>query len=1573
MHSHPPDPRHPDREIDSCGIGFVADIQGRRRHRILAMALEALSNLGHRGAVSADGCSGDGVGVLTQIPTRFFSRHLEALGQDPVAQGKLAVGVFFWPRGQGSEHRPVVTDELARSELEVAAWREVPVSDPVLGETAARERPAIWQALIRRPTELGEVDFERRLYLTRRRLERRVRSAGQDDFWVVSLSHRTLVYKGMCLAPALAELYPDLADSDFTTSLALFHQRFSTNTKPSWPLAQPFRLLAHNGEINTIQGNANWLAARERELTSSLWRDQINELLPILDDRGSDSAMLDNALELLVMFGRDPLLAMMMMIPEAPQVEPDSENTSSAAGGQDARLRAFYDYHSTLMEPWDGPAAVVFSDGRYAAAILDRNGLRPQRYWVTNDDLVILGSETGLVDLPEDTIRHKGRLGPGEILAVDTRQRKLLTNHQIKHDYAHRQPYHDWVRQYLITAPSAGTEAPAVETDDAGLLRLQRTFGYSREAFERILEPMMLEGRQPVGSMGNDTPPAVLSHKPQLLYSYFKQRFAQVTNPPIDSLRERSAFSLETMAGPWGSILGERPEAAHLIRLPSPLLAGSQFDWLLALDDPQLRHATITTRYKVADGGKGLRDAVELLCHEVERATDAGASLIVLSDRGIDSEHAPIPMLLATAATHHHLIRRRKRMQVSLICDTGEPREDHHFACLIGFGATLIHPYLVYRSLAHHARNLDLQPETAVANYRQALKEGLLKIMAKLGVGPIASYQGAQLFEALGLDDDLIERCFTGTPSRIGGVSWNRIAGSAATWHNEAYPEAGAPQDSNQRADRLPERGHFRFRKDGEYHTLNPKVFKSLHQAARKPSPDAFPNFAAHSDDGPAANLRDLLDWKRAEQPLMLAEVEPAGSIARRFSTAAMSLGAISREAHEVLSIAMNRLGGRSNSGEGGEDPQRFSPYTEDRRPTYLGSWQPAAGDLAMSAIKQVASGRFGVTAHYLVSASELEIKMAQGSKPGEGGQIPGSKVTEEIAALRSAVPGVALISPPPHHDIYSIEDLAQLIYDLRRVNPVARIGVKLVAVAGVGTIAAGVAKSYADVIQISGDSGGTGSSPLSSIKHAGMPWELGLSETQRVLVQSDLRDRVTLRVDGGLKTGRDIALAALLGADEFGFGTMPLIAMGCVMARQCHLDTCPVGIATQREDLRRKFTGSPEHVINYLLGVAEQVRTILAEIGVRRLGDIIGRVDLLTHRHQHDPHGDHIDLSLLLENPDPTGYRPRKRRRERNVRPVLEPPLDERVWRDSACAVVDLCSSSRPPVAEPPRCTYTIRNRDRTVGARLSGEIAQRTEGRGLEPASLRLDFRGVAGQSFGAFLVRGVHLRLTGEAQDYVGKSMSGGEIAVMPSPSLAAAGHQQTIAGNTVLYGATGGSCFLAGQVGERFAVRNSGAVAVVEGCGDHGCEYMTAGVVVVLGPTGRNFGAGMSGGVAYVEDPADHFRHRVNPEMVDVEPLSSEDDCALLRQLVTRHAEATGSHHASDLLAAWDTEIHRFRKVSPRRPELAGDPLVAPQVNPNGDEMVTPNGDEMVTPSGDRMVTPNGDEMVTPSGDRMVRPV
>jgi len=1501
-------PHSPFRERDNCGIGFVADLRGRRRHRTLAMALEALGNLEHRGAVSADGRTGDGVGVLAQLPRELFRRHLEDRGLPPVPADELAVGTFFFPPEADGGHRrcrELVEGTFRRGELELLAWRRVPTRPEVLGEVARASCPEVLQALVRRPANLGPDAFERRLYLTRRRIERRAHTAGLDSFYVVSLSHRTVIYKALTLASELGAFYPDLRDPYFETALAIFHQRFSTNTLPAWRLAQPFRFLAHNGEINTIQGNANWMAARERELRSALFGEEVEELLPVIQEGGSDSGMLDNVLELLVMFGRSPLHAMMMLIPEADRVDRSPE------------LQAFYDYHATLMEPWDGPAAVVFSDGRLAAAALDRNGLRPQRYWVTDDDLVILGSETGVVELPPERVVRRGRLGPGQMLAVDVEGRRLYTDAEIKRHYSRRKPYGEWLRRYLIEPPAFRFAAPE-EEDDERLLRRQRAFGYSREMFERILDPMMMDGKQPVGSMGDDTPIPALSRQPQLLYGYFKQRFSQVTNPAIDSLRERSVFSLETMVGPWGCVLNERPESAHLARFRSPIIRREELAWLLALDDPQFRSRTFDALFPAAEGAAGLERSVGELCQAVEAAVDDGCSLIVLSDAGVDGERSPIPMLLATGAVHHHLIRERKRMQVSIICDTGEPREDHHFACLIGFGATLIHPHLMFESIARRARRHDLDPEVGVERYLAALEAGLLKIMAKLGVCPSAGYQGAQLFEALGLDAELVDRCFTGTPSRVGGVGYRRIARDVLAFHDEAYggdaePSKQSSKRPGSRAD-LADRGLFRFRKGGEHHALNPMVFKALHKAVRKSDPEAFRRYAELSDEGPPSNLRDLLTWRRPSEPLPLEKVEPAEAIVRRFITAAMSFGAVSRETHEALAVAMNRIGGRSNSGEGGEEPERFLPYAEERLPSFVSRWRPEPGDWGNSAVKQVASGRFGVTPHYLVSARELEIKMAQGSKPGEGGQIPGHKVSPEIARLRGSVPGVSLISPPPHHDIYSIEDLAQLIYDLKRVSPKAQVGVKLVSVAGVGTIAAGVAKAYADYVQISGDSGGTGASPLSSIKHAGMPWELGLAEAQRVLVENGLRGRVRLRVDGGLKTGRDVVIAALLGAEEFGFGTVPLISLGCIMARQCHLDTCPVGIATQREDLRRKFPGQPEHVVAFMTFVAEQVRLILAEMGCRSLDEAVGRTDLLALREIPEKSAaQRLDLSHFLRDPDPTGRRPRRCQVAENRRPQRRFPLDQRIWDDCRRAV---------EAGERVWVDYPITNRDRTVGGRLSGAVAERTGGRGLEPGTVTLDFRGTAGQSFGAFLIRGVRLRLVGDAQDYVGKGLAGGEVVIHPPRRSRRMSHEQVVAGNTLLYGATGGTLFVAGQVGERFCVRNSGARAVVEGCGDHGCEYMTGGVAVILGATGENFGAGMSGGTAFVHDPEDRLAARIHEGSVRFAPAST-DDLRELHRLLLLHAQLTGSERASAILDRWEVESERFRKVAPAFAPLSGE--------------------------------------------------
>ena len=1493
------DPHH---DRDSCGIGFVAQIDGRPRHRVLEMALEALANLIHRGAVAADGKTGDGSGVQTGLPYALLRRELEKRHLGSVADADLGLGMLFLPAEVGPRERAIeiVEETVADSGLETLFWRRVPLGLDVLGDVARRDRPDIRQIFVRRPPAFSDGRFDRRLYLTRRRLSWRAQQAGITELYAPSFSRRTVVYKGLMLASQLAAFYPDLADPDYKTATAVFHQRYSTNTRPDWRLAQPFRLIAHNGEINTVRGNRNWMRARERELRSALWGERLEDLLPVVQDGGSDSASLDNVLEFLVSFGRDPIHAGMMMIPEA-------ENPS-----MEVEMKAFYDFHATLMEPWDGPAAVVFSDGRYAGAFLDRNGLRPQRFCVTTDGVVVLGSEAGMVGLEPAEITKKGRLGPGEVLAVDTKVGRLLENTELKRHYARRRPYREWVARRKVALPELD---PAWEhlDDPARRRTLQHAFGYGREDLDRILAPMLETGNEPVGSMGDDTPLAALSGKPQALYRYFKQRFAQVTNPPIDPLRERVAMSLQTMVGPWGSVTDEREEIAHLIDFPSPILARGELDWLRGLDDEVFASATANATFRP---GEPLGEALARLAREAEAAIDDGATILILSDRDIDADRAPIPMLLATGAVHEHLVARRKRMQISLVCDTGEAREVHHVACLLGYGATLVHPWLATASVIELAEAAESDTETACANYRRALEKGLLKIMSKLGVGPVSSYLGAQLFEVVGLDREIVGRYFSATDSPVSGVDLDGVARDVLAWHTEAFPRDGAedePDDGD-----LPDLGQYRFRKTGETHAFAPAIFKALHKAVRTGDGDAYEHYTQAVRDQPPIHLRDLLRIRRAEKPLKLEEVEPATEIVRRFVTAAMSHGALSREAHEVLAVAMNRLGARSDSGEGGEDRKRFYPYDDDQDGP--ARWSPRRGDHGNSAIKQVASGRFGVTPEYLVSAEELEIKMAQGSKPGEGGQIPGHKVTAEIARQRHSVPGVTLISPPPHHDIYSIEDLAQLIHDLKCVNPQARVAVKLVATSGIGTIAAGVVKGYADTIHVSGADGGTGASSLSSIHHAGLPWEIGLAETQQVLVANDLRGRVRLRVDGGFETGRDVVIGGILGAEEFAFGTVSLIAAGCIMARQCHLNTCPVGVATQRRSLRERFPGTPEHVISYMLFVAEEVRHLLASMGLRRFDELVGRPELLEIRNGgHTPKGDRLDLKGLLYDPDRGGGRARRFGGVANALPARRAPLDENLWNDVARTAL----TSGKPI----RLEYPIVTRDRSVGARLSGEIARATRGEGLAEGTIEVRFRGAAGQSFGVFLERGIRFRLEGEAQDYVGKGMHGGEIVLKPPTASSFTPRDAVIAGNTLLYGATGGRLFAAGRVGERFAVRCSGAEAVVEGCGDHGCEYMTAGTVVILGPIGQNFAAGMSGGVAFVdagaEDEPDDFGWRVNRGMVSASRVVTADD-ALLRPLVERHAEVTGSAHARQLLDDWESARRRFFKVTPVQ-EDGGEPV------------------------------------------------
>ena len=1481
-------------ERDACGVGFVADIQGRKSHTILEHALSALCNLDHRGAVSADGLTGDGAGVLTQIPHALFRRELEAQGIHLAEDRDLAVGVMFVGRMLPSEEIFADIEKLiAAAGIPLLMWRDVPINREALGDEARQRCPIIRQVLLGRPKDWDDNHFERKLYMLRKRIERRIEDESLSrHFYIPSLSHRTLAYKGLMVAPQLSTFYLDLADPLYSTALAVFHQRYSTNTFPRWSLAQPFRFLAHNGEINTLQGNVNFMRAREMVLQSPVWGEDVHELTPIIEPLGSDSAALDNAFELLTLSGRDPLHTLMMLMPEAYEENPQL----------DPQLRAFYAYHAALSEPWDGPAALALSDGRYAVAGLDRNGLRPQRYWISQDDIVVVGSEAGMVPIAEENIIEKGRLGPGTMLAVDTQEGRLLRSAEIKARYASQYPYQEWVSQQSIyPSQQANDPLTARGWEPQALTRSQLLFGYSSEDYDRIFEPMVFGADIPVGSMGDDTPLAALSEQPQQLYRYFKQRFAQVTNPPIDPLRERLVMSLETVLGPRSNLLHGDEDAARVMRFDSPIIDEAQLAWLRS--QSHFPACTLSARMPVQQGPQGLEAALESLQQQAVQAVEDGCGILILSDRDVDAEYLPLPMLLATSAVHHALLRAGKRTRTGIVVDTGETREDHHYACLVGYGAALVHPYLAFataRDVAQNSKGHDpIDPEEAVRNYRKAIEKGILKIMSKMGISAISSYRGGQIFEVIGLDKAVVDRYFVGTPNRIGGTTLEAIATDALHFHADAFGENPA----------LVDRGIYRFRKAGEYHALNPLVFKALHKAVRTESFEAYEQYSRLVDERPVCSLRDLLQYKKAAEPLPLDEVESVDSIVVRFTTQAMSHGAVSREAHETLGIAMNRLGAKSNSGEGGEDPVRFRPYQRDMPElSHTENWYPKAGDWGNSAIKQVASGRFGVTPDYLVSATELEIKMAQGSKPGEGGQIPGHKVNEEIARIRRSVPGVTLISPPPHHDIYSIEDLAQLIYDLKRVNRKARVGVKLVSTAGVGTIAAGVAKGYADNIQISGHDGGTGASPLSSVKNAGVPWELGLAETQQVLVKNNLRGRVTLRVDGGFKTGRDVMIAALLGGEEYGFGTAALVAAGCAMIRQCHLNTCPVGVATQRADLRQKFPGQPEHVINFLTYVAQQVRMILAEMGFRSLDEVIGRSDLLEPKAVSLSRAASIDLSAILSDPDPEGSKPRRSQQLRNNRPELTAPLDEIIWRDAEAAL-----QSRQPWHK----HYTVNNRERSLGARISGEIARLYSDAGLPSGSIQLSFQGVAGQSFGVFNNRGMHLTLEGEAQDYVGKGMYGGEIVVKPSAKAQRLPHEHVIIGNTVMYGATGGSLYASGRAGERLCVRNSGGRVVVEGCGDHGCEYMTGGVAVILGATGRNFGAGMSGGVAYVFDQNDSFRSRYNPSMVELTPLASDSmDAQLLEAMVARHAALTGSPQAQELLQDWPTSLTKFWKVSPR---------------------------------------------------------
>ncbi len=1479
-------------EHDACGVGFIADIGGNKSHEILVQALYSVINLTHRGAVDADAKTGDGAGVLTQIPVRLLAREVERLGAHLDTPDDLGVGMIFLPRKDLEAQklsRKIIEESIQRQGLVFLGWRQVPLNMEALGDKAKDTRPEIEQVLIGKPKGLDADSFERALYLTRKIVEKNANSQGISDLYISSFSHRTLVYKALVVAPQLERFYLDLKNPDYETALSVFHQRYSTNTFPTWPLAQPMRMLGHNGEINTIRGNRNWMRAREAEMSSSIWGEELEHLQPIITGDGSDSTSLDNAMELLTQSGRSVLQSTMMLIPEAfarmPNMDPD--------------LRNAYEYLACITEPWDGPAAVAFSDGITVGAVLDRNGLRPARYKITKGGLIIMASEVGVLDTPDSEVVEKGRLGPGQMIAVDTARGELLRNTEAKERIARQRPYGQWLKENLFRVDSLGLSNKEYHAtlEPVDLVRHQRAFGYSEEELEVIIAPMITEGKEPVGSMGDDTPLSILSKRPRLLYSYFKQLFAQVTNPPIDSLREELVMSFATALGRRRSLLEETPEHAREIKFSSPVLSQEEIEWLKGLPGSlsnggsarsEFVSVVLPALFPAAGGSKGLDVALEHLCQEAARSVDEGKTILILSDRGISPTYAPIPMLLAVSAVHHHLIRQGKRMKASLVAETGEAREEHHFACLLGYGASMIHPYVTFETITHLMKNgykkielNGLDQATALANFQKAIEHGILKIMAKMGISTLASYRGSQVFEAIGLNQDLINRHFNGTPSRIEGAGLDEIGQEILCFHAAAF---GTDQP------KLQQEGIYRFRKTGEYHAFNPDVFKSLHKMVNSGAAKDYETYAKAVNERPPTAIRDLLQFKSGT-PVPLEKVEPVRDIVRRFTTGSMSYGALGPEAHETLAIGMNRLGAKSGSGEGGEDPSRYH-----RKPN---------GDWGNSALKQVASARFGVTPEYLANARELEIKMAQGSKPGEGGQLPGHKVSVEIATIRHSVPGVTLISPPPHHDIYSIEDLAQLIYDLKQSNPRAKVAVKLVAEAGVGTIAAGVAKAYADVVQISGHDGGTGASPIGSVKNAGIPWELGLAETQQVLVLNDLRERVVLRTDGGLRTARDVVIAAILGAEEYGFGTAAMVSIGCVMARQCHLNTCPVGIATQKPELRAKYTGTPDMVVNFFTLLAEDVRTILAELGFMKIEEIVGRVDLLEPKIVEDPSKARmVDLSCILTPIDPTWKRPRFHTWARNDR--KDHPLDDRIITDAKKALDGDGSVE---------LFYQIRNINRAVGTGLGGAIARRYGDTGLPPATIQCHFEGTAGQSFGAFSIRGVRLILNGEANDYVGKGLSGGEIIIRPGRGATYKTHENAIVGNTVLYGATGGFLYAAGRAGERFCVRNSGAISVIEGVGDHGCEYMTGGVTVVLGSTGRNFGAGMTGGLAYVLDMAGDFELKYNPQFIGMVHLEEAEDTELLRNLILTHWEFTRSPWAQEILRQWHQYRPHFWKVEP----------------------------------------------------------
>ncbi len=1504
----------PQFERDACGVGFVANLNGKPARDIVTQGLRILKNLKHRGASGCDPHTGDGAGILTQIPHDFFVRvcrepqnFLDGGFELPEA-GKYGVGMVFLP-ALGDERKrceTLIARRLETEGLTVLGWRNPPINDQVAGEVARASQPAIRQIFVSAP-HLTQEQLEIKLYVARQMMAKEITRLGLQQghyFYMVSFSTRTICYKGLLQPEQIDSYYIDLKAKDFASALALVHQRFSTNTFPSWALSHPFRYIAHNGEINTLRGNVNWMRARESMLESPLFGEDIKKIKPIITESGSDSAILDNALELLILSGRSVQHALMMLVPEAWEAKADMSE----------ELRAFYQYHSTLSEPWDGPAAISFTDGNCIGTALDRNGLRPARFLVTNEGIVAMASEAGVLDFSPESIIRKGRVEAGSMIIADLVEGRIIENDEVKHAVATRQPYAEYAQSHVMRLeelPDAPLEQAAVPNlaDKITLLEQQQSFGYSDEDLRVILQPMAQNGEEPIGSMGTDTPLAVLSDKPQLLSNYFKQLFAQVTNPPIDPLRERSVMSLKVYTGRRGKFLNEEFDPLRCdLELDSPILTDEELAKIKLLDGAKdspsrgMTATTLSTLFPIGKSTEGLVKALTNLCEQAEAVIEEGHSLLILSDRGVNKTMAAIPALLAVSAVHHHLIKTGKRTLVGLVVESGEPREVMHFALLIGYGASAINPYLALGTIkntfaaantvatVHGAELTALGSVRAMTeNYRKAIGKGLLKIMSKMGISTLMSYRGAQIFEAVGLSSQLIDNYFPRTPSRLEGIDLRHITRDIERFHKAAFPQQRYQKPTLMRS------GLYQWQREGEFHAYNPASIHALQRSTQIGDYTEFKRYShlVNTEQKKNAMLRGLLEFKKSAS-IPISEVETVEVIMKRFATGAMSFGSISAEAHETLAIAMNAIGGRSNTGEGGEDSARFH---DNRR----------------SSIKQVASGRFGVTSYYLVNADELQIKVAQGAKPGEGGQLPGHKVDAAIARVRHSVPGVTLISPPPHHDIYSIEDLAQLIYDLKNANSRASISVKLVSEVGVGVVAAGVAKAHADMILISGYDGGTGASPISSTRHAGIPWELGLAETQQTLVLNDLRGRVRVQVDGQLKTGRDVAIAALLGAEEFGFSTAPLVVSGCILMRKCHLNTCPVGIATQKPELREKFTGKPEHIINFFRFIAEEVREIMAELGFRTMDEMIGRSDLLRPASDLSGKAATLDLSAILYNPVPfNAFTNAPSASNIELRCVskqehgLETALDHELLKKAHQTLLDGSSVS---------FALPIKNVHRTVGTILGSEISRRFGEQGLPEDTIQAQFTGTAGQSFGAFIPRGLTMRLEGEGNDYVGKGLSGGKIIIVPHKTSTFAAEDNVIAGNTLLYGATTGEMYIRGQAGERFAVRNSGATVVVEGVGDHACEYMTGGTVVVLGKTGRNFGAGMSGGLAFIYDPHKSFALRCNHEMVDVVNVLDEEQQTTLRSLIVRHIEYTGSAIGQRIIGRWSTSVQDFALVFP----------------------------------------------------------